>query len=54
MQLKPVLAQLGLVVIIAGVVVSVGNRLGFWKTFPLAGTITIFIGFVLSRVGRST
>ena len=53
MQLKRVLATLGLVVIIAGVVMAVGNKMGYWKTFPLAGTITIFLGFVLNRVGQS-
>ena len=53
MQLKRLLASLGLGLIVAGVVLAVGNRLGYWKTFPLAGTITIFLGFVLNRVGRT-
>ena len=53
MQLKRIVGPLGLVVIVAGVVLALGNRLGFWKTFPLAGTITIFLGFILNRVGRS-
>ena len=53
MQLKRIVAPVGLLVIVAGVVLALGNRLGYWKTFPLAGTITIFIGFILNRLGRS-
>ena len=53
MQPKRIIATLGLLVIVAGVVMAVGNRVGFWTTFPLAGTITIFLGFILNRIGRS-
>lgn len=51
--MKKIAAPAGLVVIVFGVVLSLGNRIGFWKTFPLAGTIAIFVGFLLTRVGRA-
>lgn len=53
MLMKQIVAPLGLAVIVLGIVLSLGNRLGFLKTFPLSGTIAIFIGFVLTRVGRT-
>lgn len=53
MLIKKIAAPAGLAVIVFGVVLSLGNRIGFWKTFPLAGTIAIFIGFILTRIGRA-
>lgn len=53
MLIKKIAAPTGLAVIVFGVVLALGNRVGFWKTFPLSGSIAIFIGFLLTRVGRT-
>lgn len=54
LQVKRLAAPVGMAVILLGVVLALGNRIGFWKTFPLSGTIAIFLGFVLTRVGRDS
>jgi hypothetical protein len=42
---------LGTIVFIAGVVLFLGNVLGFMRTFPGAGYLTIAAGGVLHRRG---
>lgn len=44
---------LGGIIFVGGVFLYLGNRLGFFPTFPGAGWITLIIGGVIWRVGAS-
>jgi energy-converting hydrogenase Eha subunit B len=42
-----ILAVLGLVFLVGGVVLFIGNRSGAWPTFPYAGFITSSVGLAM-------
>jgi hypothetical protein len=43
---------LGLLILIAGIFLFIGNVSGMFRTFPLAGWITIVIGGAIMRAGK--
>lgn len=45
------LQALGVLIVIVGFILMVGNMTGIFPTFPFAGFITMFIGGLLTRVG---
>ena len=49
--MRTLVVVLGAVVFIAGVFLFLGNVIGFFRTFPLAGYLTMIIGGAIYRVG---
>lgn len=43
---------LGVVLVLAGGFLILGNRIGFFPTFPFAGTIVLFIGVAILAAAR--
>jgi len=42
---------IGIIIIIAGIVLAIGNKTGSFHTFPFAGFITMIIGGVIMKAG---
>ena len=49
--MKTVVIVLGALTFVAGVVLFLGNVIGFFRTFPLAGYLTMLIGGGIYKAG---
>lgn len=49
--MKTLVIALGAVVFVAGIFLFLGNVIGFFRTFPLAGYLTILAGGAIYKAG---
>lgn len=50
--MRTVLSTLGVILLIQGAVMIVLRRLGILHIFPLAGSLTMLVGYLLWRLSR--